>query len=77
MEREFFLFLEEHVDLLPSDRNLAAAMARTVGWSVGSGCSLGRVFLDVFGEPVSLLPSGHDLAATAVTRTVSWNVDRG
>jgi hypothetical protein len=42
--------LERHVDLLPSGQGLAAAaVAKTVLWSVGRGCCLGRVFQDVFG----------------------------
>ena len=41
--------LERHVDLLPSGQDLAAAaVAKTVLWSVGRECCMGSVFQDVF-----------------------------
>jgi len=42
----------------------------------GHGCSLGRFSTRVKNH-VDLLPSGHSLAAAAVSRTVRWSVGRG
>ena len=56
--------VQRHVDLLPSGHSLAAAaVTRTVRWSVGRGIRLGHVFLTVFRRHFNLLPTGHNLAA--------------